>query len=744
MWEFFLTHPRPAYESGQLVFSSVVEPGWWLIGAAAAVIIVAASVLTGKRTRDWRWWQQATVGLLQSIVVVGVIGLLAGPGLQTTKLQPGANNVAVLVDTSGSMAFPNSTDEDAPSRLQAALTLARGELNEVLEPLADVAVFGFDTSAVRTETVDSLVTDDGDTHLISATDAVLSSFKGMPLAAVVVLSDGADNDAVSALDTTTLASHGVPVHTIGFGPAELPGETQLVDVQVAADAPPDSRVTARVVMEHANPGEALLKVRDAGNLIAVQKVRLPEDSPTVRAEITFDSGDSGIRELTFELEPPAGDQLAENNTLARLLTVSERRRRILYLEGEPRWEYKFLRRAVAGDDVLDLVSWLRTTDRKTYRQGVGSETELADGFPPDKATLYSYDVIVLGSIAASSFTDVQHAWLESFVSERGGSLLALAGRDALDDGRWDVQPLGAALPVYLERSGTPAYRDTKGQARPTELGRNSPFSQLLDAEGGDAWATLPELGDLQRLGELKPAATTLLELESREGVYPLLVTQPYGLGNTAILATASTWRWQMRTPPDDPRHALFWRQLLRQLAESAQQQRAVNLALDGEGIAIRAWLRDEEFQPQENVSARAIVTHSDRSTSSVTLTPGSVPGLLAARYVPGEAGVYRVDVELDEPGGSETVTRFVRAGAENREFFQPTRNDALLRRISVVTGGRFLGPGDISELDVILNFSSTGIRTIQVLPLWNLPLFFLLLVLVKMAEWGLRRVWGRI
>jgi hypothetical protein len=331
------------------------------------------------------------------------------------------------------------------------------------------------------------------------------------------------------------------------------------------------------------------------------------------------------------------------------------------------------------------------------------------------------------------------------VSERGGSVLALAGRAALDDGRWDVQPLAAALPVYLQRSESAQYVSIKGRAQPTALGARSPFTQLFDAEGGDGWATLPELGDMQRLGELKPAATTLLEIVAGEEVYPLLVTQPYGLGTTAVLATASTWRWQMRTPPDDPRHAIFWRQLLRQLAESAQQRRSVNLALDGDGIAIRTRLRDEEYRPVENVQARATITHSDRSTSSVTLTPGSVPGLLAARYVPGDAGVYRVDVSIDEPGGaSETVTRFVRAGAANKEYFQPTRNEALLRRISEVTGGRHLQPGDISGLDVLLNFAGTGIRTVEVLPLWQLPVFFLLLVLLKLGEWMLRRLWGRI
>ena len=198
--------------------------------------------------------------------------------------------------------------------------------------------------------------------------------------------------------------------------------------------------------------------------------------------------------------------------------------------------------------------------------------------------------------------------------------------------------------------------------------------------------------------------------------------------------------------------------MLRQLAESAQQQRSVKLTLDGDGLAIRACVRDAEYAAAEHISANAVVTHPDRTTASIKLLPGKVPGLLGARYVPGAAGVYRVDVNiLDEAtlsdGGTdtsdagnltETVTRFVRAGAERKEFFRPTRNDALLKRIADATGGRYWSATDGAGLATALTFGSAGIQTVEVLPLWSLPLFFLLLLLLKISEWGLRRLWGRV
>lgn len=745
MWELLLSYPEAAFVSGILVFTNVVEPLWWYLGAAGAVAAVAGAAAAGRRTQGWRWWQKAVVGTLQGLVVLGVILLLAGPGLRTTTMEPGANTVAVLTDLSGSMAFPDTTAAGGPSRIEAARALAGEELLPLLEGMAEVALFGFDTSAIRLEGVDRLVSGNADTHLTAAMGTVLSSFRGAPLAAVILLSDGADNDQRGAPDLTAIAAHGVPVHTIAFGPTALPGEVQLADVELAATAPSESRVTARVVLEHASEGQAVLKVRDAGTLIAARRIALPADERTVRTEISFSAGEPGLRELTFELEPPPGDRLSGNNAQERLLTVAEHRRRVLYLEGEPRWEYKFLRRALDGDDVLTLTSWLATTDRKTYRQGVEGPEELADGFPADRLALYGYDVVVLGSVAATTLSAAQHADLEAFVSERGGSLLALAGREALDDGRWDVTPLAAALPVLLARQSAPTYVSLNGRARPTILGATSPFTQLLETEGGNGWSTLPELGDLQHLGAAKPAASTLLEMVAGESVHPLLVVQPYGLGTTAVLATASTWRWQMRTPPEDPRHGLFWRQLLRQLAEAAQRQRSVALTPVGEGIGIRARLLDEAFRPLADATARALVTRPDRSTAELDLAAAAEPGVLAAHFTPDAAGVHRVDVTLATPEGDpQTVTRFVHAGGGVREQFQPVRNESLLRRISDATGGRFLEPGGTAELAQLLRFRGSGIRTVEVLPLWQAPLFFLFLVLLKILEWALRRWWGRI
>jgi hypothetical protein len=756
-FEPFIKYPLQAFEKGELVFTNVVQPGWWIFVAVVIALVVIGSVFWGGRTRSWSLPKRGLIAMLQVGFVLLIGGLLAGPALQISLLNPGANVVAVLVDTSVSMGFPMADGEK--SRLQAARETVTDTLAPVLGELADVALFSFATMSSREESIDGLEPLGEQTRLIESIDTVLSVFRQEPLAAIVVVSDGAD----TLSGQVGSFAPGVPVHTVGVGPRSLPGEVQLSDVSMPSDATAGSQVTAQLLIEHTAPStdRVMLRVHDGQRLVTAKIIELPADSPTVRSTVSFDSGDGGIRDLRFEIEPTSGDQLQPNNTIRRLLTVSERRRRVLYLEGEPRWEYKYLRRALAADDVLQLVSWLRTTERKTYRQGVADAEELENGLPSDQGTLYGFDVVVLGSLAATELNEDQHRWLVSFVAERGGSLLVLAGRESLADGGWDVQPLADALPVTISRDAVPTFQslpDFAGTIVPTRDGKLSALIQFLDDQGEDVWRTLPPLGDLQQLGSTKPAARTLLELVDDNGKHsPLLVSQPYGLGTVAVLATSTTWRWQMRTPPDDNRHRLFWRHMLRQLAESARRPRELQVAVSADGeldIFTHSRTMDGQIESAALVgetiaetfaeTVSATVTAPNQQVDDVRLQRTETGDVFSGRHATEMPGVYRVDVSVTSADGAETLTRFVSVGAQNVEFSQPVQNVALLQRIAEISGGQYWTPEEAAGIAEHIRYSSGGVRSVQTLALWDLPLIFLLLIAVKLLEWTLRRRWGRI
>ena len=75
------------------------------------------------------------------------------------------------------------------------------------------------------------------------------------------------------------------------------------------------------------------------------------------------------------------DRIPENNTLDSLVEITNDHPQILYMEGEPRWEFKFLRRAVQDDPNLRLETMLRSSQNKFYRQGIEKDEMLEEGFP---------------------------------------------------------------------------------------------------------------------------------------------------------------------------------------------------------------------------------------------------------------------------------------------------------------------------------------------------------------------------
>ncbi len=248
------------------------------------------------------------------------------------------------------------------------------------------------------------------------------------IAAVVLVSDGADNSPdFDAAKIAEIASFGVPVHTVGVGAEQDPKDLELEDVQVAPVGLPGSTVSAQVSIRHSGSSLAQLKVYDGDAILASQAIQLPNTTGVTTRWIDLEVGKPGVRDLKFALDPLPGETNVINNVQMRPMEVPEQRRHILYIEGEPRWEYKFIRRALEDDSPIRVASLLKTTPNKFYRQGIESPDELKDGFPTDETTLFKYDALMIGSFEAAALSPEQQDMIREFVGRRGGT--------PADDGR---------------------------------------------------------------------------------------------------------------------------------------------------------------------------------------------------------------------------------------------------------------------------------------------------------------------
>lgn len=750
MFELLFTHPLWAYRTGSFAFANS-WPLWML--AAAILLGVALVGVSLYRRRALGWRVIVPIGVLQTVFVAALAVLVWRPVLNVERVRDRENVLAVALDASASMALPDGPDERERSRLQRAVGALEGD---VLAPLAntfELRLFSFADAVSPLSSLDAVPPPGSQTRIGDAITNIVQHAASLPLAGIVLVSDGAENaDSLTEEKLAEIASYGVPIHTVGVGPEIVRNDLELERVDVPRSAPAGASITATLGIRHEGVETARVRVYDRDALIASREVKLGAPPGTTQVELELPSGSPGARELRFSLDEAAGETNVVNNRRTRVIEVPAERRNILYVEGEPRWEFKFLRRAATADRALRLASLVRTTPNKHYRQGVKSPDELRDGFPSKAEDLFAYDAIILGSYEASNLSAEQHKLLAEFVDRRGGSVLMLAGRFGLSAGGWQNTALAQTLPVRLPETTENAFVRRSARAALTSYGGEAPVTRLdPDARRNvERWRTLPPLADHQSIGRLKPGAIVLLDAETARGRAPLLVWQHYGRGATYVLGTASTLRWQMQLPPEDQSHEMFWRQLLHALVANTPPRVSLESEHptydDQRGVRFTAEVRNARFEPVNDAQVELMVAPEHGAPFYQPMEPsGQNDGRYLAVIDAATEGVYRASI-VARRGQQElgrAFTHVVRTQGV-AERFGTHQHRAVLERIADMTRGRYWTLDELDGLAAAIPYSKAGVIERLTLDLWNLPIVFLVLLMLKLSEWAIRLKWGRL
>ena len=73
------------------------------------------------------------------------------------------------------------------------------------------------------------------------------------------------------------------------------------------------------------------------------------------------------------------------------------------------------------------------------------------------------------------------------------------------------------------------------------------------------------------------------------------------------------------------------------------------------------------------------------------------------------------------------------------DYYGAEMRDAMLRTMADETGGRFYRADDVDALADELRVSESGVSVQERLPLWDMPVIFLLLIALLGFEWMYRR-----
>ncbi len=753
----FLFKYRPVvFDQGELALGTPWPLGLILgVGAvaAAAVVILYSRSAGSLDRRDRVVLTALRIGALAVLVFC-----LARPMLIISTVVPQQNFLGILVDDSRSMQI---ADGETP-RSQWVYDQFGPEGSELLSALAErfkLRFFRFSETTTRLNDASELAFAGRQTDLGRALDAARRELAAVPLAGLVLVTDGATNSPGSMTDALMqLRASGVPVHTVGLGQPRFERDLAVERATVPQTALQGSSVAVDVTVVHRGfDGETVqLTIEDGGRILNAQEVQLSRDGEASTVRAHFVAEESGPRTIRFHVAPQDGEIVEENNTMETLIYVDDGRRRILYFEGEPRWEVKYLRRAIAEDENVEVVVLQRNADDKFSRLGVEDSLELIAGFPTTREELFRYDGLILGSIEASFFTHDQLGMIADFVSRRGGGLLALGGRHAFVQGGYTGTAVADALPVMLESGIVPDSGSffAEVDVELTPFGRTHAAIQLAASMEASAarWNSLPAISTLNPLTAVKPGASTLLVGRAEETSDPLVVLayQRYGRGKALAFPVQDSWLWQMHAdiPLEDMTHETFWRQLLRWLVSDVDEHVSVATSSDrverNMPVTVTSEVSDSGYLRINGAEVVATVTAPSGAVRDVPMEwTVERDGEYRTTFVPDEDGLHEIEVYAENAGTSLGFgTAHVEAGDLQTEFRDAEMNASLLERIADETGGRFYTPETVSTLPEDVSFTESGTTVHEERDLWDMPVLFLLLIALIGTEWAYRRSRG--
>lgn len=688
---------------------------------------------------------RAVLMLLRTGALGVVVMCLMEPTRVSTRTESVRSQVLFLLDRSQSMTLSDATP-DGKSRFE----VARRVLDSLRLQLADrfdLRFYAFDATLKPFRIDETLEPDGRATDLYGAVRGALEAARGMPVAGIFVLSDGAQNVGHFA-DSET---HEVPLFALGVGNPTPPKDLSVV----AVNAEPILFVGQKTKLQatlraEGYPNQTLtITLAEENTPIVRQTVTTPPEETLREIPIEWTPQKEGTFRYTVTISPLLDEFTAENNARSFTAQVLPSRTRVLFVEGTPRHEFAFLKRTLERVPTFEVRCVLlaspatrRVAETIPSQRGVFPLGHSLEGWP-SRAQLLSYDVVLIGDVALSQWTNAQREALREFVERRGGGIAWLAGEQWLtrNNGIGSLEPL---LPVTIPAEGA---RIQPGAFAP-ELapeGRYHPITQLapIPEENDLLWHRMPLWSRLYGGLRPKPGASVLVQSEGS----PVVTFQRVGNGKSLLVATDALWGWMFAAKLEGEESPdRFWTQTIRWLATRSDAKQ-VNLILGksdyetGEVVEVNVRVYDAGFVPVSDAIVRLVVTDPEGKRSELPVTPlADSPGSYRALLRLTNKGVYELQAEASSRGirlGADAVR--LTAETPRLEFERPARNDSLLVELAERSGGKFF-PAEESEKTLPLLQERNQTRTIRVRhAVWDHPFVLWAVLLFLGVEWAWRK-----
>lgn len=815
-WLLDLENIRLARDAPLLLRWEYPLPAWLLFGMA---LLTAAWITVVYRRETLSTPRRVMLGIIRAMLVALVLAALCQPALvlQRNRVEPA--QTVLLVDTSLSMGQTEPLDEDPSlaealaegsglidrqklnqtSRLefvQAALDKDDAAILRVLSernglhlatfdvevrPRASIAP-GENLTSLR-EVVSQLRAEGTGSDPGGAIRRILEKTTGRRIAAIVLASDGQSTEPGSLKDVADLArGRRIPMYTTRLGLSERPTDVEIGHVRAQESVFADDLLSVEGEVRAfgvSAPTTVRLELIDERNGAVVAQEDVTLDPGASQRTVELRARASGVGRVSYRLRsvPLPGERITENNGESVEVQITADKLRILYVEGYPRFEYRYLKNALLREKSMEISVLLLEADEQFVQEG----TFPIRRFPESPEELGRFDVVLFGDVdpRAGWLTTAQMNMLLDFVGNDGGGFGLIAG-ERFAPQRFLGTPLEKLVAVRIDASLSGPYSTVIStgfhprltpEGQRSRLFRDAARGGTVDRDRGGPGAGLPEIFWFVRTLGIRPGATVLAEHPTAAtpgdaarspAPVPLVAVGRYGAGRIFFQGTDDTWRWRRHT--GELMHDTYWVQAAREIMRTgrAAQDRRLSIRADrrvydfGHPVRIQVELLDAQLLAAHREAVPLVLTREGAEASPQGRPVGGTPAqrlsavrlgpdsrLYEAIATPAVAGRYRVQAESIPTREAEQPAQAVfRVDTPDLEMRRPEADHESMRRLAEATGGRMLDLNQWTEALAEIPDRGMQIPDDVTEPLWDSKLALILLILLLTTEWVLRKTFG--
>jgi len=709
-----------------------ILPVSWIITIAVSltVLTLIAHLRSGKQLARSRNILLITLRLFG---VLAIVALLLRVSEEESIIPPSVErSFLIAIDKSASMA---EDDIAGVTRFEYArqIIAEAGFLSDKTKSLVRLHLFDSSPQQVSASALQSTIPDGDQTLIHSSLRQLLRNHQGPPPAALLVISDGHDLEAIPPGQTARLAhDRDCVIYGLPIGAA---GSARDVSIRVAGYHPYTfrkqmTRLAANIRTIGCARETLVVDLFREGELVESKRLQTGDTSfHDIEFLVTEDN--PGQFEYSFKVHPVSNEAQTTNNTAINYINVLDEKVRVLMVEGLPYWDTTFLRRSLARNDKLDVDALTRfTSDRVRAVRSNPKRSNQELTAPKTVADFLPYKVVILGKKTHEVLGLDGIKAMEEWVDQHAGIVIFARGQ------AWENLPDSGLEPITWSDESAPARLEVSTAAL------SLPPFRLLHQKS--ASTQLPEITSYQPASEPKTLAESYVTTNAQNSG---VVFRRFGRGQTLSLGVGDLWKWVFNkdTEFDNNLYDLFWDQLVLWMLSNGGvtpgddytfQTNTANLAT-GEKITFTLALNG--LDPPQNAPT-VTVTHRKEQAAILALTPNDDGSAYTATFTPRADGRHLAETTL--PNGKKAKARFM-AFIEEIERTETATDAAYLKQLASASGGRLVKPTDLKELFTnLLREASPMKERTRLNPLWDQVWILLTITCFLASEWFLRRRWG--